>query len=86
MDTVDARFAGAVAGQRRAGAGRQRKPDYLVVQHMEPDHSANIDSFREGLSRTHRGGGLAKTFAMMEQFFGTDLCRPPSGGEATATR
>ena len=48
-----------------------RKPDYLVVQHMEPDHSANIDVFL-----THYPEAIvvssAKAFAMMKNFFGTD--------------
>ena len=44
MDTVDANFADEwLANVAKALAGR--KPDYLIVQHMEPDHSANIENF-----------------------------------------
>lgn len=46
MDTVDAHFAGEwLENLQRVLGGR--KPDYLVVQHMEPDHSANIAVFME---------------------------------------
>ena len=67
MDTVDARFGqqwleniGAVLGSRT--------PDYLVVQHMEPDHSANILKFLERYPNATVVGN-AKTFVMMGQFF-----------------
>jgi len=46
-------------------------PDYLVVQHMEPDHSANIDKFLE-LYPTAVVVASSKAFAMMKNFFGTD--------------
>ena len=46
-----------------------RKPDYLIVQHMEPDHSANIANFVKAYPGVTVVGN-AKTFAMMEQFFG----------------
>ena len=46
MDTVDARFAGQWLDNVRQALG-QRKPAYLVVQHMEPDHSANVARFME---------------------------------------
>ena len=48
-----------------------RTPDYLVVQHMEPDHSANIDKFLE-LYPTAVVVASSKAFAMMKNFFGTD--------------
>ena len=49
-----------------------RSPDYLVVQHMEPDHSANIEVF----TRVYPNAKIvasAKAFAMMRGFFGTDF-------------
>ena len=48
-----------------------RTPDYLVVQHMEPDHSANIQNFMKKYPDTTIVGN-AKTFAMMDQFFTLD--------------
>ena len=48
-----------------------RGPDYLVVHHMEPDHSANIDTFMDKYKST-KIVSSAKSFAMMKQFFGTD--------------
>ena len=48
-----------------------RKPDYLVVQHMEPDHSANIDTFLKAYTEATVVSS-AKAFAMMKNFFGTD--------------
>ena len=49
-----------------------RKPDYLIIQHMEPDHSANIDNFVKTYPDVTVVGN-AKTFAMMEQFFGCKI-------------
>lgn len=70
MDTVDANFADEwLANVAKALAGR--KPDYLIVQHMEPDHSANIAKFME-LYQDTTVVSSAKAFAMMKQFFGTD--------------
>lgn len=67
MDTIDrSKTAQWLANLEKALAGRQ--PDYLVVQHMEPDHSASIDAF----VRKYPGAavvGNAKTFAMIGQFF-----------------
>ena len=71
MDTVDVNFthewldnlASALAG---------RTPDYLIVQHMEPDHSANIHNF----VKTYPNAKIvasSKAFQMMKQFFGTDF-------------
>ncbi|MBR1972266.1 MAG: FprA family A-type flavoprotein [Oscillospiraceae bacterium] len=70
MDTVDQNFGEEwLANLEAALVGR--KPDYLVVQHMEPDHSANIDVF---LNRYPEATVVAsaKAFTMMKQFFGTD--------------
>ena len=67
MDTVDARFGEAWLNNIDAVLDG-RSPDYLVVQHMEPDHSACIQLF---LSRYPQAVvvGNAKTFTMMGQFF-----------------
>lgn len=48
-----------------------KEPDYLVVHHMEPDHSANIDTFLN-VYKSAKIVSSAKSFAMMKQFFGTD--------------
>ena len=70
MDTVDARFGQEWLDQIGALLG-DRHPDYLIVQHMEPDHSANIAKFME-LYQYTTVVSSAKAFAMMKQFFGTD--------------
>ncbi len=70
MDTVDARFGGQWLDNLRAVLGG-RAPDYLVVQHMEPDHSANIDAFAKAFPDAVIVAS-AKAFAMMKNFFGTD--------------
>ncbi len=70
MDTVDNRFIDAWLQNIRTLLG-DREPDFLVVQHMEPDHSAGIDTFL----RTYPNAQVvssAKAFAMMKNFFGTD--------------
>lgn len=67
MDTVDQRFGEAWLEKIAAVLG-DRKPDYLVVQHMEPDHSANILKFLERYPDATVVGN-AKTFVMMAQFF-----------------
>ena len=67
MDTVDARF-GEQWLENLEAALAGRSPDYLVVQHMEPDHSASIQLFLQ----RHPGAtlvGNAKTFGMLDQFF-----------------
>ena len=71
FDTVDARFRHEWLDNLSEVLGG-RKPDYLIVQHMEPDHSANIISF----INTYPDAKIvasAKAFVMMEQFFGKDL-------------
>ncbi|MBR4189456.1 MAG: flavin reductase [Kiritimatiellae bacterium] len=68
MDTVDARFRHEwLDNLEKALAGR--KPDYLVVQHMEPDHSANIAAFMDAFPAATIVSS-AKAFAMMGNFFG----------------
>ena len=72
MDTVDQRFGEQWLQNLRAELG-ERKPDYLIVQHMEPDHSANIDVFLNAYPEATVVSS-AKAFAMMKQFFGSDYC------------
>lgn len=67
MDTVDARFGAQWLENIAAIIGR-REPSYLVVQHMEPDHSANIQRFLERYPGAALVGN-AKTFVMLDQFF-----------------
>ena len=71
MDTVDKR-ATDTWFENLAREFGDRKPDYLVVSHMEPDHAANIKNFAERYPETKIVGN-AKTFAMMGQFFEMDL-------------
>ncbi len=71
MDTVDANFTEEWLGNVK-NALNGRKPDYLVVQHMEPDHSANIASFMEAFPEAVVVASQ-KAFAMMSGFFGTDF-------------
>ena len=70
MDTVDAGFIHEWLDNIQNTLGK-RNPDYLVVQHMEPDHSANIAVF----AKTYPDAIIvssAKAFAMMNNFFGTE--------------
>lgn len=71
MDTVDARFTAEWLGNIESVLGG-RKPDYLVVQHMEPDHSANIVNF---LTAYPEATAIAnsKTLTMMKNFFDYDF-------------
>ena len=70
MDTVDARFGPEwLANLETVLAGR--KPDYLVVQHMEPDHSANIARFMDAYPQAVIVSS-PKAFVMIGQFFGTE--------------
>ena len=71
MDTVDVNFGEEWLANLSEILG-DRKPDYLVVQHMEPDHSANITKFVETYPEA-KVVGNAKTFQMIENFFGLDL-------------
>ncbi len=71
MDTVDQHFTHEWLDRLAAELGG-RTPDYLIVQHMEPDHSANIVSFLN----TYPSAAVVssvKAFAMMKNFFGTDF-------------
>ncbi len=71
MDSVDASFGEEWLGNIKTVLG-DRTPDYLVVQHMEPDHSANIISFVEAYPEA-KIVSSAKAFVMMKNFFGTDF-------------
>lgn len=71
MDTVDAHF-GVEWLQNLETELNGRRPDYLIVQHMEPDHSANITVFMETYPEAQIVSS-AKAFVMMQQFFGTDF-------------
>ena len=67
MDTVDARFTHEWL-DNLAEILKGKAPDYLIIQHMEPDHSANIHNFMKVYPNTTIVSN-AKAFAMMKQFF-----------------
>ena len=71
FDTVDARFGDRWLGNIEEAVGN-RHPDYLIIQHMEPDHSANIVRFMDAYPGTTVVSSQ-KAFNMMKQFFGTDF-------------
>ena len=71
MDTVDQNFTHEWLDNIQNTLGG-RTPDYLVIQHMEPDHSANIMNFVSAYPETTVVSS-AKAFAMMKNFFGTDF-------------
>ena len=71
MDTVDATFTHEWLDNLQNALGG-RTPDYLVVQHMEPDHSANIVNFTKAYPNA-KIVSSAKAFVMMKNFFGTDF-------------
>lgn len=71
MDTVDARFGDEwLANVEKALDGK--KPSYLIVQHVEPDHSANIPKFLQKYPEAVVVG-IQNTFKFVEQFYGEDL-------------
>ena len=70
MDSVDASFTREWLDNIQNALGA-RKPDYLVVQHMEPDHSANIANFLSAYPEAVVVAS-ARAFTMMKNFFGTD--------------
>ncbi len=70
MDTVDIHFTHEWLDNIAAVLG-SRKPDYLIIQHMEPDHSANIENFLKTYPDT-TVVATAKAFAMMDCFFQPD--------------
>mgnify|MGYP004448089961 FL=1 len=70
MDTIDQHFGDQWLANIKEVIG-DRKPDYLIVQHMEPDHSANIAFFMENYpDTTVVASNMA--FVMMKNYFGTD--------------
>lgn len=71
MDTVDAHF-GEEWLQNMKTALQGRTPDYLIVQHMEPDHSANVLNFTK-VYPDAQVVSTEKAFVMMKNFFGTDF-------------
>ena len=71
MDSVDVAFAEEWINNINSVLG-DRQPDYLVVQHMEPDHSANIVTFVEAFPEA-KIVSSSKAFVMMKQFFGNDF-------------
>ena len=71
FDTVDAHFTHEWLDNIENTVG-SRCPDYRVIQHMEPDHSANIANFMQ-LYKETKIVSSAKAFSMMKQFFGTDF-------------
>ncbi len=71
MDTVDASFTHEWLDNLQNALGK-RKPDYLIIQHMEPDHSANIFNFAKAYPEATIVSS-AKAFTMMQNFFGTDF-------------
>ena len=71
LDTVDAAFTHEWLDNIQNTLGA-RTPDYLIVQHMEPDHSANIANFVKAYPRVTLVAS-AKAFTMMKNFFGTDF-------------
>ncbi len=71
MDTVDKEFTSEWLFNIKE-ALKDRKPDYLIVQHMEPDHSANIVNF-VNIYPEAKIVASSKAFAMMKNFFGVDF-------------
>lgn len=71
FDTVDARFGEEWLGNIKQALG-ERTPDYLIILHMEPDHSANIMKFAKRYP-TAKIVGNSKTFVMMGEYFGQDF-------------
>ena len=71
MDTVDQNFTKQWLTNLAAELGG-RQPDYLIVQHMEPDHSANIQAFMDAYPKATLVSS-AKAFPMMKNFFGTEF-------------
>ena len=71
LDTVDKKFGEEWISNITEILGG-KAPDYLVVHHMEPDHSANIDLFMDEFPSA-KVVSNAKAFTMMKQFFGTDF-------------
>ncbi len=72
VDSVEASFSDQWLGNIRSILG-DRSPDYLIVQHMEPDHSGSIRTFMDAFPLT-KIVASSMAFNMMQNFFGTDFC------------
>ena len=73
MDSVDKHFSAEWLANIKQLLG-DKKPDYIVVQHMEPDHSACLADFLAEYPETAVVAN-SKAFTMMDNFFGKDLCK-----------
>ena len=71
MDSVEIDFADEWIANVKTAIG-ERQPDYLVIQHMEPDHASGIMKFKEAFPSATVVSS-AKAFGMMKAFFGTDF-------------
>ena len=71
LDTVDSAFKGEWLANVRLALG-DRTPDYLIVQHMEPDHSANVLALVEAYPNVKIVAN-SKAFVMLKNYFGTDF-------------
>lgn len=71
MDSVDVSFKDEWLKNIETALG-DKKPDYLIIQHMEPDHSANITAFAEAYPDAQIVSSN-QAFTMMKNFFGTDF-------------
>ena len=71
MDSVDIDFADEWIGNIKSTLG-ERQPDYLIIQHMEPDHSSSIMEFKKAFPEVTVVSS-SKAFVMMKAFFGTDF-------------
>ena len=81
LDTVDAAYGDQwLKNVREALGGRQ--PDYLVIHHMEPDHSANIQNFLKIYPDVQVVGNV-KTFTMIGEYFGVDVKNKLTVGEGS---
>ena len=70
LDTADARFAGEWLGKVEAALGG-REPEYLIIQHVEPDHSGSILKFMEKYPKT-TVAATPKAFPMLKNFYGLE--------------
>ena len=71
MDSVERKFTEEWLNKIKEAVG-ERQPDYLIVHHMEPDHSANIRNFLQTYPEA-KVVASANAFRMMQNFFGTDF-------------
>lgn len=71
LDTVDGAFKDQWLKNIKYTLG-EREPDYIIIQHMEPDHSANLAAFAEAYPNAQIVAS-SKAFTMMKNFFGTDF-------------